>query len=598
MRLKLLCTALVVASTAATQTHAFNAVFSEDFNSVTLGPSVNERVSTIAEFELATRLADDPDFSPRPDAIATSLPVGWSVDNDFDAFGNIDLAFDPFAQGDPALLDLEEGFAPPVGTVIGNAGVPSQGSFDDGVDEWEGWNVASKDFWISVDDQQRSLWTGGTGNVAIADPDEYDDLGEGRNGGYFNSGLSTPQINIPAGNSDLLLNYNYSFRAEAFDDGHNVAGSSIFEQELNNSTAQVWVTYDGTNGGTQTVPGTLIDSDAGNGVVGDSDFRAPSATLATPATFNDLDDSLIDAGDVDGSASVLLPTIPAGASNVQVTFGLLNAGNDWWFAVDNIQVLGDVSGQIFSEDFEGVTLTDSINEQIADVPTFAKVTTEASTPDTEPRPDSFTSTAPAGWTVDNSNMPASNLGDDDVGILEFEGWNFMDLAFWNFADTQDRELFTKAEGSFAVADGDEWDDLNDPTDPPGGLMDTLLESPEIDITGILAGELVLMFDSSWRDEDDNTAVITVDYGNGPVEVLRWESDEASAFFHDDNPNETVVVSLDNPDGATSATVAFQYIGGNDWWWAVDNIQVGTIPEPTSLGLAMLAMLGFVARRNS
>lgn len=591
MKSKLLGLALMATFSVTSQTHAFNAVFSEDFNSVVLGPSVNERVSTIPTFDLDERVASDPDYSPIPNAIAASLPAGWSVDNGFDAFGNIDLAFDPFAQGDPAVLDLEEGIAPPVGTVLGNAGVLNQGAPDDGVDEWEGWRVAAKDFWVEVaGDQQRSLWAGGTGNVAIADPDEYDDLGEGRGGGYFNSGLSTPLVNIPAGNNDLQLNFDYSFRAEAFDDSHDVVGSSIFEQSLNNQTAQVYVTYDGPNGGTQTVPGTLIDSDGGNGMVGDPDFRGPSPTLATPATF-DMDDNLIDAGDVDGSASVLLPTIPAGAQNVQVTFGLLNAGNDWWYAVDNISILGDSSGQIFMEDFEGVTLTDSINEQIADTPAFAKVTGEKATPDTEPRPNSFTSTAPAGWTVDNSNMPASNLGDDDVGVLEFEGWNFMDLSFWNFADTQDRELFTNAEGTFAVADGDEWDDLNDPTDPPGGLMDTLMESPEFDISSVPAGELVLKFDSSWRDEDDNTAVVTVDYGSGPVEVLRWESDETSPFFHDDNPNETVVVSLDNPDGATTAKISLQYIGGNDWWWAVDNVQVGTIPEPTTFGLTMLGLLG-------
>jgi hypothetical protein len=38
--------------------------------------------------------------------------------------------------------------------------------------------------------------------------------------------------------------------------------------------------------------------------------------------------------------------------------------------------------------------------------------------------------------------------------------------------------------------------------------------------------------------------------------------------------------------------------GNDWWWAVDNIHVEGVPEPSAFGLGILALLtGFVVRRN-
>ena len=594
MRLRQLSLAILATLFLAVQAKAMT-LFEENFDSVILGPSVNERMGTIPSFALETIEVGDPefpDFAPIPNAIAADLTAdtGFTVDNNFNAFGNIDFGYNPFAQGDPTILDIDEGIVPPVGLVIGNSGLRSQGDSDDGVDEWEGWNVARKDFWVEVaGDQDRSLFTKGVGNVAIADPDEYDDLGDGRADGYYNTGLSTPSIPIPAGNSDLQLRFDSSFRAESFDDAHN-AGSSLMGESLNNQTAQVWVTYDGPNGGTELLPVTK-DSDAGRGVVGDPDYRPASPTLADFAMTQD------------ETVAVVLPTIPVDATNVQLTFGLLNAGNDWWWAVDNIEVLGDVSGSFYLEDFEGVTLTDSINEQQSTVPEFAHVTAPEGEPDTAPRPNSFTATPPAGWTVDNSGMPFA-VANDDIGVLEFEGWNFMDLDFWNFADTQDRELFALASGAFAVADGDEWDDLNDPTDrtdpPVGGLMDTLMVSPAIDITGVGANTLVLELDSSWRDEDDNTAVITIDYGSGPVEVLRWESDDTSPFFHDDNPNEHVTIALDNPGGATEAVLRIQYIGGNDWWWAVDNIKLSVIPEPTSLGLSMLGLFGFgvIGRRRS
>jgi hypothetical protein len=76
--------------------------------------------------------------------------------------------------------------------------------------------------------------------------------------------------------------------------------------------------------------------------------------------------------------------------------------------------------------------------------------------------------------------------------------------------------------------------------------------------------------------------------------LRWES-VAGAFFHGDNLNETVVVGLNNPDGATSLTVRFKYLdAGNNWFWAIDNIRIGVgIPEPASVVMGVLAACAIV-----
>jgi hypothetical protein len=114
-------------------------------------------------------------------------------------------------------------------------------------------------------------------------------------------------------------------------------------------------------------------------------------------------------------------------------------------------------------------------------------------------------------------------------------------------------------------------------------MATFLKTRAIDITGKPANSLYFKFDSSWRDEDPQKATITASFdGAAPVEVLRWESNPASAFFHDDNANETVTLPLYNPEGAKNVVLSFGYFDTlNNWWWAIDNLEVfvGDIAPP-------------------
>ena len=140
-------TALAAVAMLCTVTNALafdTVLFTEDFSSVTLGDSVNERLG----YALDTVEAGTADFAPEPGVFSTAV-TGWTVDNAFDNFGNVNLAYDPSTAGDPT-ADGFPAVAPPVGTVIGNVGVPEQGSAVNGVDEYEGWTFLSKDFLSSA----------------------------------------------------------------------------------------------------------------------------------------------------------------------------------------------------------------------------------------------------------------------------------------------------------------------------------------------------------------------------------------------------------------------------------------------------------------
>jgi len=241
-----------------------------------------------------------------------------------------------------------------------------------------------------------------------------------------------------------------------------------------------------------------------------------------------------------------------------LSFGLFDAGNDWWWAIDNVEVTGSSLGsivQLLSEDFEGVPLGPSVEEA--------------------PPGRFWTDTPPAGWVVDDSGVPgAGDLAND--GVTEWAGWSFVSKAWWvQVAGDQDRSQFEKGSAIVAVVDPDEWDDL----DHAEGLYNAFMSTPVIDVSGLEAGTLRLKFDSSWRQEDTQTANVTVSYdGGAPIEVLCWESELGDpAFFKLDATNETVTVELNNPAGATEMVITFGMLdAGNDWWWAIDNVEVISI----------------------
>lgn len=397
--------------------------------------------------------------------------------------------------------------------------------------------------------------------------------------------MTTANVDVSAfRNDEVFFSFDSSWRPESYDDGHEGLGG----RNENNQTALVYVSFDGA----APLKVDFWDSDTGNLGKNETPQRGQSAFYKGDATNEHLEYALF---------------VPDGATNAQFTFGYINAANDWWWAVDNLELANSSNVKFWGEDFDGpgaVTLSDSVNERVRFG--YPKVTAANDDPNTTPVPNAFTHTPPTGWSVDNSGaapgagIPAAAIGDNNIGSFEWEGWSFTNHDFAIFGSQTSLGGFTKASGNFAIADSDEFDDFGggDGITKPYG---TVLESPTLDISGMAPNTLALQFDSAWQYEDAQTAIITVDYGNGEIEVLHWTSNDADLeHFHGDNTNESVFIELDNPAGATSAKVRFKYLNGNDdYFWAIDNVQIGAaaVPEPASLALAAAAGLALTSLRR-
>lgn len=239
----------LAASSAASAPRAASArivLYQQDFEGLPLGPNVNETLAN-------------------PRAWTQTPPIGWSVDD----------------------------------SQMPTLNVPTRG-----VKEWEGWSFADKDWWVTAAvNQQRGDFSLGSGTVAIADPDEWDDRGAPASGspflGYFNAWMTTPAISLGgAAAGSAKLAFSSSWRDECCDDG----------PDTNNQTAIVRASYDG-------------------GVTYGEALRWDSQP-GSPTFKNDATNERV----------IVNLANPTGATSVTLQFGLVNAGNDWWWAIDNVEL--------------------------------------------------------------------------------------------------------------------------------------------------------------------------------------------------------------------------------------------------------------------
>lgn len=169
----------------------------------------------------------------------------------------------------------------------------------------------------------------------------------------------------------------------------------------------------------------------------------------------------------------------------------------------------------------------------------------------------FTHSAPAGWSIDNRAMGTG-------GVTEWRGWSFTTDQFWTRAERdQRRETFVRGRDVIAVADSDEWADA-----AHTGGFDSTLVSPAYPVYE--GGTLDLHYATHYRADPGQRAEVSVSFdGGAPIVVKRHIADAQAG-------NESV--TADVPAGAKTAQVRFRYAAtGDNWFWALDEVQVGSRP---------------------
>jgi hypothetical protein len=191
---------------------------------------------------------------------------------------------------------------PPEGWSVDNSGVPGFGDpANDGVTEWAGWAFVNRDWWFTVDPQGRDNFQKSQGAIAVADPDEWDDSthpGPIADDPY-DTWLSTPAIDISGAQAGTVqLQFDSSWRPEFDGDYH--------------QSALITASF---NGGEEIELALWL-----------SDSSSPNFKPESLANENE--------------TVVINVDNPPWATSVVLTFGMFDAGNDWWWAIDNIVVTG------------------------------------------------------------------------------------------------------------------------------------------------------------------------------------------------------------------------------------------------------------------
>ena len=318
-------------------------------------------------------------------------------------------------------------------------------------------------------------------------------------------------------------------------------------------------------GGVEQIPVTLkfdssfrpYDNQTGEVMVSFDEGQTFSTLLTLDTASVPGGQSSLDRANETISLDVLAPN---SASSVTFAWRLSQADNDWWWAIDNVEVLGPpeiTATEFWSEDFDG--LAGSL---------------QAAVDETDPGFLGWTQTTPAGWNI---------TVDAPQGTTEWQGWSFATPDFWvTVAGDQSRSTFTNGTGVIAIADGDEWDD-NNTGSVTGDDFNTMLTTEAISLAGqgTDAGDvdMRLSFDSSFRPYDAMTGEVLVSFDGGAfTSLLTLDTSTVPGGSSSlSRANEAVELDFTAPQGTTEVQFRFDYLNAdNDWWWAIDNLSLATL----------------------
>ncbi|WP_436774796.1 alkaline phosphatase family protein [Yinghuangia sp. YIM S09857] len=156
-----------------------------------------------------------------------------------------------------------------------------------GVTEWQGWSFTTKPFWTGADAQDRANFTRASGVFAVADPDEWDDKNSPSSRGRYDSTLTSTPLALPAGLGKAYLGFASHYRQEGA------------------QKAEVTVSFDG---------------------------GAPVKVLSLGPDSSDANVG----SDALNAFYSLGVDVPAGARTMTVNWRLFDAGNNWYWAIDEV----------------------------------------------------------------------------------------------------------------------------------------------------------------------------------------------------------------------------------------------------------------------
>jgi len=178
----------------------------------------------------------------------------------------------------------------PTGWSVDSTGV----TINDDVSHFAGFQVHKKDSWLNdqgtiTDSQGRELFTKGIGSVLVADSDAYDDYAG--DGDDFFTVIKTPEIDR---NNTSILTLSFDSSSPAY-----AGSSSKIYKHLN---------------------GEATGIEIHNIIYEGEDLRNQTISLAVPFE---------------------------GETSISFSFAYQSVANSWWWAIDNVQVVGEPDTFIF-----------------------------------------------------------------------------------------------------------------------------------------------------------------------------------------------------------------------------------------------------------
>ncbi len=247
--------------------------------------------------------------------------------------------------------------------------------------------------------------------------------------------------------------------------------------------------------------------------------------------------------------------------NMLLRFSTVLAGNNWWFAADNIEVR-DRLGVVFSEDFEDLPMQ-----------SFTAANRNSPSDGTD-----YTDIVP-GWTIDNTGMMVQSREP------AYQGWRAMDVISWiNEQAGQQRSIFASRGDNVAmVADADAWADYIT-VNPALGFNSYVMRA--YDLRGFDPSTLTIEFDWEFRSEALQHGIVEVSFDNGMSfqRLLDLDSTDAAlanrlvfgpSRFQSTSNFEATSHHMLLRFGCTKA--------GNNWWFAFDDVLLMAQPTTRLLG---------------